>query len=90
MRPAGVHRQGYPVGMDAARQQLQADIERVERTRSMLVHLADVVDEAPQRSRGNYAFEARDALLHASEIAADRKQNLKHVARIYDAKIAGE
>lgn len=76
--------------MDAARKQLDADIDRADRTNSMLAHLAAVVDHAPvnpQTGSAGYSADALDALLHGAELARDRKANLKHVARIYDAKV---
>lgn len=57
----------------------------------MLEHLASVVDHAPVKpgaGSAGYSADALDALLHGAELAARDRQNLKHVARIYDAKVS--
>ena len=76
--------------MDVARTQRDKDIERAERTRSMLEHLAHVVEDAPVTPRPGqaaYSADALDALLHGAELASKEKRNLKHVGRLYDAKV---
>jgi hypothetical protein len=74
--------------MDAARQHLDADISRAERTASMLEHLADVVENGPRQAPGaTYKEEATDALLHGAELARESRVNLMHCAQIYDEKI---
>ena len=73
--------------MDAARKHLDVEIKRAEGTRSMLEHLADVVDNGPRMRPGEtYQYDARDALLHGAELASKEKANLEHVAVIYDSK----
>lgn len=75
--------------MDLARQHLDSDIERAERTRTMLNHLADAVRHGPDQQRGGetYQGDAIDAMLHGAELARDRKANLEHCAVVYDAKV---
>lgn len=74
--------------MDVARQHLDVEIQRTESTRTMLKHLADAIEHGPSQSRGEtYQADAIEALLHGSELARDRVQNLKHCGRIYDAKV---
>lgn len=54
----------------------------------MLSHLADAIEHGPSQTRGEtYQSDAVEALLHGSDLARDRIQNLKHCGRIYDAKV---
>lgn len=75
--------------MDQARQHLNADIQRAERTRSMLKHLADAVLHGPDQQRGGetYQDDAIDALEHGALLAKRERENLEHVAVLYDAKV---
>lgn len=76
--------------MDVARQHLDADIERADRTAKMLAHLADAIEHGPDRQRGGetYQEEAIDALKHGSTLARKERCNLIHVALIYDEKVS--
>lgn len=75
--------------MDLARQHLDADIQRADRTRSMLEHLADAVRNGPDQQRGGetYQDEAIDALKHGAALARRERANLRHVAALYDEKV---
>lgn len=74
---------------DVAREHLDADIERAEHTRTMLLHMADaILNGRPQRRGETYQDDAVDALRHGVELARDRKINLLHVAQVYDRKVA--
>ncbi len=78
--------------VDVARTKLDEDIARVDETRSMLEHMADVIENEgpPQRGGETYKDDAVAALRHGAQIAAQSRKNLKAVAMIYDAKVAGE
>ena len=70
---------------DIAREHLDVEIERLERTRSMLRHLAGAIESGPREKGGEtYKRDAMDALLHGADLARDRKVNMLHVAHIYD------
>lgn len=74
--------------MDAARQQLDAEIQRTQTTAKLLTHLADAVEHGPRAGRSEtYQEDAVDALVHGAEIVRDRYVNLLHVAHICDASL---
>lgn len=74
---------------DVAREHLDADIDRAESTRTMLLHMADAIENGRQQRRGEtYQDDAVEALRHGAELARDRKINLLHVAQVYDEKVA--
>lgn len=67
-------------------------IARSERTASMLRHIASVVETRPRKDGANpevYAIDVMDALLHGAQLADLQAENLRHVAEVYDGKVAG-
>lgn len=73
--------------MHPAREKYEYEIERIKNTRSMLIHLAQAIEDAPQKRGESFRDEMIAALLHASEIVRDRHINSLHVAQLWDYKI---
>lgn len=74
---------------NACRDETVREISECERTSSMLGHLAQAIRHSPNTPRSQtYPDDAVAAMLHGSDLAAEKARNLRHCVGIWDKLIA--